>query len=81
MDFVLGAQLSRGGRSIIALPSTAKGGTVSRIVPELDPGSGVVTTRAHVDYVVTEHGIAALRGKSLLERRDALLAISSPDLR
>jgi len=81
LDFVLGAQLSRGGRSIIALPSTAKGGTVSRIVPELDPGSGVVTTRAHVDYVVTEHGIAALRGKSLLERRDALLAISSPDLR
>ena len=81
LDFVLGAQLSRGGRSIIALPSTAKGGTVSRIVPELDPGSGVVTTRAHVDYVVTEHGIAALRGKSLLERRDALLDISSPDLR
>jgi acyl-CoA hydrolase len=78
LDFVLGSQLSEGGRSIIALPSTAKGGSISRIVPELDPGSGVVTTRAHVDYVVTEHGIASLRGKSLLERREALLAISSP---
>ena len=78
LDFVLGAQLSAGGRSIIALPSTALGGTVSRIVPQLSLGAGVVTTRAHVDYIVTEFGIAAMRGKSLRERREALIAISHP---
>ena len=78
LDFVLGAQLSKGGRSIIALPSTAQGGRVSRIVPQLDPGAGVVTTRAHVDYVVSEFGVASLRGKSLRERRQALIAISHP---
>jgi acyl-CoA hydrolase len=78
LDFVLGAQLSQGGRSIIALPSCAQQGRVSRIVPQLDQGAGVVTTRAHVDYIVTEFGIASLRGKSLTERRDALIAISHP---
>src|SRR5207248_11466823 len=56
MDFIRGAALSRGGRAIIALPSTARGGAVSRIVPELAPGAGVVTTRGHVHWVVTEHG-------------------------
>lgn len=79
LDFVLGAQLSEGGRSIIALPSTAQKGSITRIVPQLDLGAGVVTTRAHVDYVISEFGIAALRGKSLRERRDALIAISHPD--
>ena len=81
LDFVLGAQLSAGGRSIIALPSTAKQGTISRIVPILDPGAGVVTTRAHVDYIVSEYGVAALRGRSLQERREALAAIAHPDFR
>ena len=81
LDFVLGAQHSRGGRSIIALPSTAQNGRVSRIVPQLSPGAGVVTTRAHVDYIVSEYGIASLRGKSLRERRQALLAISHPIFR
>ena len=56
MDFIRGAALSRGGKPIIALPSTAAGGTVSRIVPELKPGAGVVTTRGHVHWVVTEYG-------------------------
>jgi acyl-CoA hydrolase len=81
LDFVLGSQLSKNGRSIIALPSTAQGGKVSRIVPQLDLGAGVVTTRAHVDYVVTEYGIASLRGKSLRERRESLIAISHPNFR
>ena len=76
LDFVLGSQLSQGGRSIIALPSTACQGDVSRIVTQLDAGAGVVTTRAHVDYVVTEYGVAALRGKSLEERKQALAAIA-----
>lgn len=81
LDFVLGAQLSEGGRSIIALPSTAKKGEVSRIVEHLDRGAGVVTTRAHVDYIVTEYGVAALRGRSLIERRSALAAIAHPKFR
>jgi acyl-CoA hydrolase len=63
---------------IIALPSTAKHGMVSRIVPVLDPGAGVVTSRADVHYVVTEHGVASLHGKSLRERAEALIAIAEP---
>lgn len=81
LDFVLGSQLSQGGRSVIALPSTANRGKISRIVSQLDAGAGVVTTRAHVDYVVTEYGIAALRGKSLQERKHALAAIAHEDFR
>lgn len=81
MDFVRGASLSEGGRSVIALPSTACGGTVSRISSLLAPGAGVVTTRAHVHYIVTEHGIANLRAKSMTERARALISIAAPQFR
>ena len=78
MDFIRGAALSEGGKPIIALSSrTAKG--VSRIVPMLKPGAGVVTTRAHVHYIVTEYGIAYLFGKNLRQRAKALIEISHPD--
>ena len=78
LDFIRGAARSKGGVPIIALPSTAKGGRISRIVPMLEPGAGVVTSRGDVHYVVTEHGIAYLHGKSLRERAEALIAISDP---
>jgi acyl-CoA hydrolase len=78
LDFIRGAARSQGGVPIIALPSTALHGTVSRIVPVLEPGAGVVTSRADVHYVVTEHGIAYLHGKSLRERAEALIAIADP---
>ena len=78
MDFVRGASLSDGGRAIIALPATAAGGKVSRISSLLAPGAGVVTTRAHVNFIVTEYGIAQLRGKSMAERAKALIAIAAP---
>jgi acetyl-CoA hydrolase len=78
LDFVRGASRSRGGKAIIALPSTAVGGTVSRIVPELRPGAGVVTTRGEVHFVVTEFGIADLFGRTLRERAQALIAIAHP---
>jgi acyl-CoA hydrolase len=76
LDFIRGAARSKGGVPIIALPSTAMHGDVSRIVPVLEPGAGVVTSRADVHYVVTEHGIAYLHGKSLRERAKALIAIA-----
>ena len=78
IDFIRGAARSRGGVPIIALPATAKHGTVSRIVPMLDPGAGVVTSRADVHYVVTEHGVAYLHGKTLRERAEALIAVAEP---
>lgn len=81
VDFIRGAARSRGGRAIIALPSAARGGTVSRIVPLLDEGAGVVTTRADVDYVVTEYGIASLKGKSLRQRAVALIQAAHPKFR
>lgn len=81
LDFIRGASRSKGGRPVIALPSRAKGGTVSRIVDTLAEGSGVVTTRADVHYVVTEHGIARLYGKSLRERARELIAVADPDFR
>ncbi len=81
MDFIRGAALAEQGRSIIAMPSTAANGTVSRIVPILHPGAGVVTTRAHVRTVVTEWGIAELFGRSLRERAAAMIAIAHPDFR
>jgi acyl-CoA hydrolase len=81
MDFIRGAALSPGGKPIIALPSTAAGGTVSRIVAELNPGAGVVTTRGHVHWVVTEHGAVNLHGKTLRERGEALVSIAHPDFR
>lgn len=81
MDFIRGAALAPEGRAIIALPSTAAGGRVSRIVPFLAEGSGVVTTRAHVRTVVTEWGVAELYGKSIRERAQELIAIAHPDFR
>jgi acyl-CoA hydrolase len=81
MDFMRGAALAPEGRAIIALPSTAVGGTRSRIVAELQPGSGVVTSRGHVQTVVTEYGVAELRGRSLADRARALIAVAHPDFR
>jgi acyl-CoA hydrolase len=81
MDFIRGAALSKGGKPILALPSTGAKGTVSRIVPSLKPGAGVVTTRGHVHYVVTEYGTVNLVGKTLRERAEALIAIAHPDFR
>jgi acyl-CoA hydrolase len=81
VDYIRGAARSKGGKPIIALPSKAKGGAVSRIVPVLEPGGGVVTTRADVHYVVTEHGIAYLHGKTLRERAEALIGIADPKFR
>lgn len=81
VDFIRGASRAKGGKSIIALPSTAKGGTLSRVVPTLDRGAGVVTTRADVDYVVTEWGIASLKGRTVRERALALISVAHPDFR
>ena len=78
MDFIRGAALATEGRAIIALPSTAGSGDISRIVATLRPGAGVVTTRAHVRTIVTEWGVAELFGKSLRERATALIAIADP---
>lgn len=77
MDFIRGAALSEGGKPIIALPSCSHKGE-SRIVPLLQPGAGVTTTRAHVHYVVTEYGVADLYGKNLRQRAQALIAIAHP---
>lgn len=81
MDFIRGAALSRGGRPIIALPSTAAGGKISRITMTLKPGAGVVTTRGHVHWVVTEYGMVNLHGLSLRKRAEALISIAHPDFR
>lgn len=81
MDFVRGAALAEEGRAIIALPSTAASGKVSRIVPSLKEGAGVVTTRAHVQTVVTEYGVAELHGRSIRERVRALVNIAHPQFR
>ncbi|MBF0428063.1 MAG: GNAT family N-acetyltransferase [Magnetococcales bacterium] len=81
VDFIRGSAMSLGGRPIIALPSTAKNGTISKIVPFLTEGSGVVTSRGDVHYVVTENGIATLRGKSIRERALELIKVAHPDFR
>jgi acyl-CoA hydrolase/ribosomal protein S18 acetylase RimI-like enzyme len=81
VDFIRGAARSRGGKAIIAMPSTARDGNVSRIVPHLTEGAGVVTTRGDVHYVVTEYGIAYLHGKSIRERVLALVNIAHPKFR
>jgi 4-hydroxybutyrate CoA-transferase len=81
VDFIRGATRSKGGKPIIALPATAKNGTLSRIVPTLDPGAGVVTSRGAVHYVVTEFGVAYLHGRSIRQRAEALIQIAHPDFR
>jgi acyl-CoA hydrolase len=81
MDFMRGAALSAGGKPIIALPSTAAGGSVSRIVSAIRTGAGVVTTRGHVHWVVTEYGCVNLFGLTLRQRAEALIAIAHPDVR
>ena len=81
VDFIRGAALSKGGRSILAFPATAKGKTVSKIVPFLTEGSCVTTSRTDVDYVVTEFGIAKLKGKTLRERARQLIKVAAPQFR
>jgi acyl-CoA hydrolase len=81
VDFIRAARLSKDGRSIIAMPSTARNGTLSRLVPQLAEGAGVVTSRADVDTVVTEYGVAELHGKSISQRIEALIAIAHPRFR
>jgi 4-hydroxybutyrate CoA-transferase len=81
VDFIRGASYAKGGKPIIAIASTAKNGTISRIVPVLSPGAGVVTSRGLVRYVVTEYGVAYLHGKSIRERAQALIEIAHPQFR
>jgi len=81
VDFIRGAARSRGGKPIIAISSTAKNGKVSRIVPLIQSGAGVVTTRADVHYVVTEYGVANLHGKNVRQRAEALIQIAHPKFR
>ena len=81
VDFVRGANMSKGGKSIMAMPSTAAKGTVSKITALIDEGASVTTSRHDVGYVVTEYGVAELRGKTLRERARALIAIAHPDFR
>ena len=81
VDFLRGAARSKGGMPIITLPSTAKNGAISRIVPRLQPGAGVVTSRGDVHYVITEHGVAYLHGKTLRQRAEALIRVADPRYR
>ena len=81
MDFIRGAALSTGGKPVIALPSTAAGGRASRIVTSIKPGAGVVTTRGHVHWIVTEYGAVNLFGLTLRQRAEALIRIAHPDVR
>lgn len=81
VDFIRGASQSKGGKSFIAIPSTAKNGSISRIVPMLDPGAGVVTSRGAVHYVVTEFGVAYLHGRTIRQRAEALIEIAHPKFR
>ncbi len=81
VDYVRGAVWSKGGKSIMAMPATARQGSASRIVPKITDGAAVTTLRNDVDYVVTEYGIAHLKGRSLRERAEALIAVAHPDFR
>jgi 4-hydroxybutyrate CoA-transferase len=81
LDFIRGAARSKGGKPIIALPATAKGDSISRIVPSLEVGAGVVTTRAHVHYIATEFGAVDPFGQSIRRRAEMLISIAHPDHR
>jgi len=81
VDFLRGSSRSKGGKAIIAISSTAKDGTISRIVPMLSPGAGVVTSRGLIRFVVTEYGVAYLHGKTIRERAQALIDIAHPEFR
>ena len=81
VDYVRGASMAKGGKSIIAIPATASKGTVSRIVPFIAEGSAVTTTRNDVHFIVTEFGIAELKGKTLRQRAEALIGVAHPDFR
>ena len=81
LDFIYGASRSEGGVPIIALPADAKEGTISRITPMLKQGAGVVTSRYHVHYVVTEYGVAYLYGKTIRQRAQALINVAAPQFR
>ena len=81
LAFAIGSNLSKGGRNIIALPSTARDGSVSRIVPQLQPGTVVTTPRTLADIIITEHGIAKLKGKTQRQRAEELISITHPDFR
>ncbi|THB74795.1 MAG: acetyl-CoA hydrolase/transferase family protein [Desulfobulbaceae bacterium] len=81
VDFFRGANISNGGKGFVTMPSTAKKGSISRIVPMLSHGAVVTTSKNDVDHVVTEYGVAKLRGKSIRERAKALIAIAHPDFR
>ena len=81
LDFIRGASRSKEGKPIIGIPSTAKNGTISKIVPYLSQGAGVTTSRGDVHYVVTEYGVADLYGKTLIQRAKALIDIAHPDFR
>jgi 4-hydroxybutyrate CoA-transferase len=81
VDFVRGTNMSKNGRVIIAIPSTAGGGKISKIVPFIDEGAAVTTSRYDVNYVVTEYGIACLKGKTLRDRARELIGIAHPDFR
>ena len=80
-DFVRAANRSRGGKAIIVLPSTAKDDSISRIVPTLTPGTHVTTSKNDINYVVTEYGVAQLRGKSAKQRAEALIGLAHPNFR
>lgn len=81
VDFIRGSSRSKGGKPVIAMPATAKNGSISRIVPILDPGAGVVTSRGSVHYVVTEFGVAYLHGRTIRQGAEALIEIAHPDFR
>ena len=81
LDFIRGASRSKGGKPIIALPASAKGGTISRIVPMLKEGCGVTTTRNDAPYIITEFGVAEIFGKSIRQRAEALISIAAPEFR
>src|SRR5208283_4889884 len=81
VDFIRGASHCNGGKPVIAMPSTAKNGEISRIAPMLDPGAGVVASRGSAHYIVTEFGVAYMHGKTIRQRAEALISIAHPKFR